>query len=87
MKKIIWFDDLIIEHCLMVQSTKHCIFTVLFLQNETSLIRFLGPITLEKVAPDLGLDKEITHLCKFNDNYMIAGDNQGCVSFINTQTK
>ena len=66
-RKVIWFDDFINEGCLMVQATKECLYAIILKEDEGSLIRFLDPVRLEKIAPDITFTKEIRHLAKYND--------------------
>jgi hypothetical protein len=53
-----------------------------------SLIRFLEPFTLKKIAPDIKFENsEIRHITKLNDSYLILGDSEGNVYFLSTATK
>ncbi len=66
-RKVIWFDDFINDGCLTMQSTKECLYVIILKDDEGSLIRFLDPVILEKIAPDITFMKEIRHLAKYND--------------------
>ncbi len=81
-------EDAQSEGCLMMIPTEECIYSVILFHEDTSAIRFLNPITLEKIGiPDLNFDTLLRNICILNSKYIVAGDEKGTLSFISCLTK
>ncbi len=68
--------------------TDECIYALLVTEEGLSAIRFLDPITLERIGkPDLIFNSDIKYFCKVNAQYIVGGDDNGTLSFVSCLTK
>jgi hypothetical protein len=71
----------------MMIPTEECIYAPLVIEEGLTAIRFLDSITLERIGkPDLILNSEIKYFCKVNAQYIVAGDENGTLSFVSCLT-